>query len=357
MKWIHEKRENRCFIENGRCRRMRLTISTNVGRKAMPEAGSGRGVITMAFGKQRYIEMAKWLGMSLRLNAPALASAIVTDSSDPILRDLFTYVIPFDDSMGKSVEAKFYLDRMSPFAETMFIDADCLVLNDLSALWELFGAHPVSAGGWRYLERGEQDEFVDVSFVLDHFQLDLLPKFNGGCYYFRRSPEASALFDTARELLAEAGSLRISCFREGGFPDEPLFALAFALRGLNLTNTGKCGMLTPVNSRGRIRLDVFAQKCSFRKLGILVHPDIVHFPGGFRDSYAYQREVLRLKHHFGLALPGIGERIGIYKRAAVFEVERIVFGLAGSVRDLVRPGERARSADKFAAAMGASAKP
>jgi hypothetical protein len=282
------------------------TLVDERGNMSDSDLKAKRGIITMAFGKPQFIEMAKWLGMSLRHNAPNLESAILTDSSDPELANLFTHVIPHRPEMGNNVEPKFHLDRFSPFEESFYIDTDCLVLNDLSAFFDMFKGEYFGIPGWRYLSREDRDGNVDVSFVLEHFGIEALPKFNGGCYYLRVCPETTAFFDTARKLLAEAESLRIGFYPGGGFADEPLFALALALHQSRLTPTGTQGAWTPLNSRGPIHLDVLAGKCHFWKEGVTVHPDIIHFPGGYRKCYAYSREVWRLKSHFGKAIPTNG---------------------------------------------------
>lgn len=300
------------------------------------ETGRERGVITIAIGAPSFIEMAKWFAMSLRLNAPELPTAILTDSSDPELPELFTHVIPHTPEMGRKMEPKFHLDRLTPFDEALYVDADCLVLNDLTAFFEMFQGQYFAIPGWRYLSPQDSDGAVDVPFVLEHFGIDALAKFNGGCYYLRRGPQLTAFFDTARRLFANAESLRIGDYREGGFSDEPLFAIALALHGLRLTPTGTAGAWTPLDTRGRIELDVAAGRCSFCKQGTMVYPDIVHFPGGYRECYAYHREVWRLKKYFGYATPAFHERARTFIRAMAWAASR---QLRDQVRYILRPQE------------------
>lgn len=269
---------------------------------------ASRGIVTIAMGAQPYIEMAKSFGMSIRLNAPDTPSAVLTDSEDPELKEFYTHVIPHSPEMGTRMEPKFYLDRFSPFDENLYIDTDCLVVNDLARFWDYFAGQYFAIPGWRYLSKQDRDAAVDVGFVLDKFGLDRLAKFNGGCYYYRKSSETTAFFNTARQLLADAGSLKIGDYWGGGFSDEPLFSLALGIHGLEMTNTGTSGFWTPIGSRGPIRLDLFKQKCQFRKEGRMVYPDIVHFPAGYRESYVYHREVWRLKRHFGKSRPGVVRR-------------------------------------------------
>jgi hypothetical protein len=316
----------------------------------MRNVSNKRGVVTIALGKPRFIEMAKWLGMSLRLNAPDLPAAVLTDSSDPELSTLFTHVVPYRPEMGKYMEPKFHLDRFSPFDESFYTDSDCLVLNDLGAFFDVFKGHYFGIPGWRYLSRDDSDAAVDVPFVLDHFGIEALPKFNGGCYYFRRCAEATAFFDTARKLLADAETLRIGFYPGGGFSDEPLFALALALHGLRLTPTGTRGAWTPLNSRGPIHLDVLAGTCHFWKEGVVVHPDIVHFPAGYRECYAYPREVWKLKRQFGSTVPPFAERANTFVKSMAW---RMMLEAKNQAKRVLRPSER-RLSGKLAQTLNPS---
>jgi hypothetical protein len=253
--------------------------------------------------------MAKWLGMSLRLKAPDLPTAIMTDSDDPELSEFFNHRIPHRAEFGQGVSAKLHLDRFSPFEETIFVDPDCLVLNDLRDLWPVFQDLPVGFLGWRYLTRTDSDTNVDVPFVLEHFKLERLAKFNSGCIYFRSGEATTAFFDLARRLASDATRLRIRQFNGGAVHDEPVFALALELSGMPVVSAGIKGMWTPWGLRGPIRLDVFSGECSFEKQGMVVTPDIVHFPGGFRETYEWHREIWRLQAYFGKPQPSyLGKR-------------------------------------------------
>lgn len=295
----------------------------------MQTEGLQRGLITMALGGEKYIEMAKWLGMSLRLNAPNLPVAILTDSTDPELAEYYTHIIPHTAEYGDNMVPKFYLDRITPFQETIYIDTDCLVVNNLSRLFDTFGKQDVSILGWRYVTAADTMYDVDVPYVLNKFNLTRLPRFNGGCYYFRQSELTTKFFDTARDLLQQADTLRIGTYYGGGITDEPLFALALAICDIPLVSAGIHGMWTPINSRGAIHLDVFKGDCHFIKEGVLVEPDVVHFSAGYREAYCYHREVWRLKRHFGKATPPVSTRFSIW-------LEGVKWRLNRSTRDTIK---------------------
>ena len=265
----------------------------------MPGCHSSRGILTMAFGKPRFIEQVKSLGRSILLHAPKAQTAVVTDSDDPQLKEIFTRVIEYRPEFGSSVRQKLHLDLYSPFEETLFIDSDCLVLGDLESFWTAFAGQTFGVPGSKFITRGTTDPYLDVAFTLDHFQVERLPKFNGGTYYFNRSDEATTFFLTARQILANWKDLHFPEFRRDGPADEAIVSIAMAIHGLDPTSMGTAGMYTPTSYRGRLHLDVLEGKCSFEKEGIRVFPEIVHFAGEYSFCFAYPRESARLKAHFG----------------------------------------------------------
>jgi hypothetical protein len=253
-----------------------------------------RGVLTLAFGKPMFLELAKALARSLRLHDPRVPRAIVTDASDPDLLNLFDIKIDHHPEYGSDVEQKLFLDRYSPFDETLFIDSDCLVIRKLDPFWAAFRESDFGACGRRILRGGEKDEFVDVDRVLQHFGLTGLPKFNGGIYYFKRNATASLVFETARGLIGRADELGFRSFRGGGLADEALYSVAMALHGIPLTDMAPGGMWTPLNATGPLAIDTVRGVCSFTKAGERVQPEIMHFTS-MTDSFTYLRECRRLE--------------------------------------------------------------
>jgi hypothetical protein len=288
-----------------------------------------RGILTLAVGKPKYIEMAKSLARSLILHDPHLMRGIITDSRDPELGDLFTYRIDLRPEYGAGLRQKMFLDRYTPFEETLFIDSDSLVVHPLDAFWTAFESVPFGVCGLGTLHAGDTDDSLDVPFILDHFKLKSLPKFNGGAYYFRRTPEAAALFTTARKLLDHADELRFPNRRRqrskslnADPTDEALYSIAMAIHGLAVTNMGPGGMWTAIDSSTDLALDVPNGVCSFVKRGRVVAPDILHL-ASFTESRIYLRECFRLEH-LAHGLPTItrSEELQLMSIAAVLWTRR-----------------------------------
>ena len=253
-----------------------------------------RGILTIAFGRPKYIEMAKSLARSLMWHTPSVPRAVVTDSSDPELHDLFTYRIDYRPEYGTNVRQKMYIDRYSPFEKTLFVDSDSLATRGLNSFWSAFQSVPFGVCGARLLRAGEVDEHLDVDFVMERFGLAGLPKFNGGTYYFNRSREATALFTTARDLLNRSADLKFGDFRGDGPNDESLYSVAMAIHGLTGTDMGDGGMRTLINSTSPLIVDIPRGICTFVKRGRVLTPDIIHF-ANFTESHLYLKESLKLK--------------------------------------------------------------
>src|SRR5262245_58584028 len=113
----------------------------------MSRAKHPRGILTLAMGSRRYIDMAIQLARSIRLNSPNQTLAVVSDDNGEDLKRWFDLVVPFNPACGAGLVQKLHLYDYSPFSETLFIDADCFAVRDLSFLWTLFEGSNVSMIG------------------------------------------------------------------------------------------------------------------------------------------------------------------------------------------------------------------
>lgn len=308
-----------------------------------------RGIVTLAYGHKRYLEQARSLAHSLELHAPHLPRTLVTDSTDSEIRKHFTEVIPYRPEYGSGVRQKVFLDQYSPYYETLFIDSDCLVLGNLDAFWSNFAGQYFGVPGFRYLQKGSTDPYLDVDYVLENLKLTAIPKFNGGTYYFTRSPEAIEFFDTARNIWNSSGMLRIREFNRGqgfrrdGPNDEAVYALAMAVHRIGPTWMGAGGMWTPTGYKGPLLLNALNGTCTFEKEGMKLSPEIIHFPGDYIYSFAYARERARLKAHVEKVKTPISSLAASFAASVLWQCSRRSSGLAKLARTSVRAYRAARS--------------
>ncbi len=261
-----------------------------------------KGVLTIAVGR-RYRRMALNLARSLWRFNPEERLAIVTDDarafsslSGPVI------FVPFEADLGVGTRQKLHMDYYTPFEQTLFLDADCLVFGSLQGIWEdcsgvefgVFGVNITDLRSWWYFRD------VSATFLAGVRQV---PRFNGGLYYFRKRPSAEAVFALVRTLALDYQEAGLASFRQG-VADEPLFALALGKLGLSAISNGNGQLATP-DEFGfcPARADVFAGRMTYIKDGVGRQVTVAHFFGPWTGTYLYLMETLRLK--FGTGILGI----------------------------------------------------
>lgn len=253
------------------------------------------GFITMAFGADKYFHQAESLARSLRRHMPGFQIAIVTDRKE--VGALFDICIPIDpfEIAGTLMKADLY--RYSPFEETFFIDADCIVakpFHDQLRRIRQFDFTPVVN---KFLSEGDTDLWIrDVGQAIRILNGTPFPKFNGGVYFYRQGSYAQKVFSTAHAINKRTDELGILDFDKSGPGEETLLGLALSqMRATQFYDDSGQLMRTPLNSQGPIHLDVIKGTCSFIKEGRYVSPAICHFCGEWFDHPAYlvaQEELL-----------------------------------------------------------------
>lgn len=153
---------------------------------AHPTAPMKRGVLFIAFGYE-YLFMAIHAARTAKEETPGIGAAIVTNVpiSDVVLESgerLFDYISVSEETLDKNRKYKLSLDKISPFEETIFLDADTEVRKSLWPMFEILRHHPiaarpkVTATKWRFSLWGK--EAVDfglcefnsgvIGFLKDH---------------------------------------------------------------------------------------------------------------------------------------------------------------------------------------------
>jgi hypothetical protein len=249
------------------------------------------GILTIAQGQKRYIDMAKILALSLKLNSPGIKRAIVTDAPEYEFNGYYDICIPYEPAYGNGLNQKLYLDKYTPFGETLFIDSDCLVVKPLDETIRLCAKYEFAVFGGQ-VTSGEW--YMDVAAMRTRFGLPSLPMFNGGTYYFRQSEVVSNIYNKSRELREKYNEHGFTGFRNS-INEEPVMAVAMALNHVEAVDDKGIGMRTPIGIEGALKMDILKQKCRFNKEGEIVEPAIVHFSGGYASQFHYKRETAKLK--------------------------------------------------------------
>lgn len=158
---------------------------------------SEEGYLVLAMGKQKYLDMARNLAMSLKLLDPHRPICLVHDSNLP-LRDIDSDL--FDHTSLLEEEAEFVgctnkirLFDCSPYQRTMYIDADCLLVKKgIDFYWELFNGQyfnmtgeKTNCGSWYG---------IDISKACKVSNVQYIAKMNSGIFYFEKKSKSRRIF-------------------------------------------------------------------------------------------------------------------------------------------------------------------
>jgi len=199
------------------------------------------GYIVLALHDPRYLDLAANLALSVRRLETRPVSVVISPKIEvpESYQDLFDRIIRLDEHPTlKGAMAKTLLFGISPYARTMYIDADCLLFNSrIEFYWRRFRGQAFAVEG--YLQRSGPvfacslgvKQAEDLCKLLN---VERLPVFNSGVMYFEACDASKQVFDTAIELFEGQHKDTISYpyKHSGEYADEPFFACALAKNGI-----------------------------------------------------------------------------------------------------------------------------
>lgn len=187
-----------------------------------------RGFITVATGSDRYYELAANLYISYKKRGKGqYPFTLICDRTNE-WAESFDEVITVDGFRCSTVDK--LLMRNSPYDETIFLDADMLVTENIDDLWEVFSnGDDVSAFG-RTLPIDSTEGWFTYEGSGDYRpQLKYMISMNGGVYYFRKTERAEKIFADALGIIADYSTIDFKYFPTP--QDEPIMAMAMAING------------------------------------------------------------------------------------------------------------------------------
>lgn len=164
----------------------------------MTNTPAGDGVIFTATGA-RYIRCAVAAAQSVRAKNPGLAIALFTDDVALVPQvgaGLFAHVLDI-----RNVHHRSKIDCMarSPFARTVFLDADIRVRADITDLFALLDRHDIAMAHAHARNRPQTQAIWQTALP------DAYPQFNTGVMAYRLTPEVQTLFIRWKEAYRAAG--------------------------------------------------------------------------------------------------------------------------------------------------------
>ena len=187
-----------------------------------------KGFITVATGSEYYYKLAANLCISYRKRGSGrYPFALVCDRENE-------YSAVFDDVVLVKDVTRSTLDKLlislSPYGETIFLDADSLVIGDIDDLWDAFqDQDDVSAFGCSLPLDSRKGWFTYEGSGPYMDRVKYLMSMNGGIYYVRKSPLSEKVFHDARQVIDNYSGIDFKYFSNP--QDEPVMAMAMVING------------------------------------------------------------------------------------------------------------------------------
>ena len=192
-----------------------------------------RGIAVLAQNSDSvdYVEQACILAMSLHAtNSNSKISIITNDSVPEDYISLFDKVIPipFGDSAKDSewkIENRWKIYHASPYEETLVLDTDMLILQDISFWWEFLSQYELYFTSKVLTYRGET---VTSDYYRKTFTANKLPNLYIGAHYFKKT-EFSKDFYNWMEIITQNWELFYGKFAKENYPGRPSMDVTAAI--------------------------------------------------------------------------------------------------------------------------------
>lgn len=260
-----------------------------------------KGFITLAAG-DAYCRLAEHLYMSYKLFSGCdYPFYVITDKAgERRLSETFDGVIVKE--LEKNTVEKLKFLEETPFDETIFIDADCSVVNDLNYVFDAFeqnGSDISAISRTVPLKDGEGGVQFSASAAKELGLTQDLPKFNGGVYYYRKS-EASQkcidfMFNDALPNYHHYGLLTNDTLVRY---DEPIFIIAMLRYGMKTLPVESDIMFLLFKKKDKVKWDMKKRVCFYPWEDIIVSPSIIHWKFGGTETFQYEKYDAEVRGQF-----------------------------------------------------------
>ena len=190
-----------------------------------------RGVLTMALKHPLYGRYAYNLAMSIKSANFKTQVAVIADEAalahlHPGQRMIFDHII--EPAVTQPLVNKFHLHELSPFEETLFVDADMIFspMADFNEFWR-----SMTNVEWTMANRGKDDLIKGISewttkedIEESYGGVDQWYDLSSEWIYFKKNDLTYTIFANA-EMYYEENKLKVREFA-GDRPDEPYFNLS-----------------------------------------------------------------------------------------------------------------------------------
>ena len=188
-----------------------------------------KGFVTIATGDERYYRMARTLLRSYRQTSKVpVRFAVIADRENK-------YTAEFDDVVILENPENSWMDKLRlleccPYDENIFIDADCLIYQDINFFWGLFdGADDFSCFGKALPMDSREGWFTSEAAQV--YPIRFITHLHGICYFIRKGAAVKKMTELCGQIVQNYGAVQYKGFNDK-LADEPVFALAMAVLDL-----------------------------------------------------------------------------------------------------------------------------
>jgi hypothetical protein len=190
-----------------------------------------RGIVTIAMKHTLYGRYAYNLALSAKSADMNVQVAVIADEEalrhlHPGQRMIFDYII--EPKSEKPLVNKFHICELSPFQETLFVDAD-MIFSPMADFNEFFRS--MSTIDWTMANRGKDDivkgisEWTTKEDIAEAYgEVEQWYDLSSEWIYFKKNDLSYSIFANA-EMYYEDNKLKVREFA-GDRPDEPYFNLS-----------------------------------------------------------------------------------------------------------------------------------
>jgi len=190
---------------------------------------NSKGYCVFADGEE-YIQQSYLAALSLKASGNDLPVSIITNNTIP---QQYTHVfdkiveIPWykSDETRLKTQNRWKIYHATPYDETIVIDSDVLVLQNLNYAWNLLKNYEVYFPTRVFTYR---QELVESDYYRKAFTANDLPNFYNCLHYFKKSNKAKQFFEWV-ELISNNWELFYGHFCSNFYPKEPSMDITTAI--------------------------------------------------------------------------------------------------------------------------------
>jgi hypothetical protein len=172
--------------------------------------------------EKKFSKCAYALALSIKIHCPESSVSIVTDNIPEEYKYIFDNIIdiPWNDDRNITTfaaEHRWKLYHCTPYDETIVLDSDMLVLDDISFYWNFFKNYSVyyTTDVINYRGNLVNDIHYRKCFISNN-----LPNFYSALHYFKKSEESKEFFNLV-EIITNNWELFYGKFVSLNYPRQP----------------------------------------------------------------------------------------------------------------------------------------